>query len=175
LRLEKRAQQRKRFRSRIFAMLMLLTTVCNGAEAALSATATPPIVTPQHIIAFKAATETIGGYIDHRYDSDSFIIAVNNCSSCCITNSMLDFVGKPKRINLLVRGIGGHAAATYVGTVRWSFEDCNGKIHSFLISNTYYNADSPYRLLSPQHWAREQKNGRGTWYGHQRRPFVSQG
>ncbi|CAB9530208.1 unknown protein [Seminavis robusta] len=32
---------------------------------------------------------------DHQYDADSVLIAIDNCSSRCITNSMKDFIGKP--------------------------------------------------------------------------------
>jgi hypothetical protein len=30
---------------------------------------------------------------DHRYDSDSFLIAIDNCPSRCITNSLDDYIG----------------------------------------------------------------------------------
>jgi hypothetical protein len=35
---------------------------------------------------------------DHRYDSDSYLIAIDNCSSRCITNSMQDFVSPPTKV-----------------------------------------------------------------------------
>ncbi|CAB9501303.1 unknown protein [Seminavis robusta] len=90
---------------------------------------------------------------DHQFDTDSVLIAIDNCSSRCITNCMLDFIDKPVAVKISVQGIGGSVMATYKGTVRWSIEDEQGKVHHFTIPNTYYNASTPYRLLSPQHWA----------------------
>jgi hypothetical protein len=103
------------------------------------------------------------------FDSDSFLIAVDNCCSKCITNSMSDFIEPPERVNIRVRGIGGNVTATLIGTVQWSIEDDNGKIHTWTIKGTYYNAASPYRLFSPQHRAQivddNYPKRRGTWCG----------
>jgi hypothetical protein len=100
---------------------------------------------------------------DHRYDSDSFLIAIDNCSSRCITNSLDDYIGQPTKVNVRVSGIGGAVTANYKGTVKWSIEDDDGRVHTWLIPDTYYNKSTPYRLLSPQHWAQTQRDDRGTW------------
>jgi hypothetical protein len=81
----------------------------------------------------------------HGDDSDS----VDNCCSKCITNCLSDFITPPKRMNVDVRGIGGSIRANLMGAVKWSIEDDKGVVHSFLLPSIYYNADSPYRLLSP--------------------------
>ena len=93
---------------------------------------------------------------DHRYDSDSYLIAIDNCASRCITNNMRDFVGPVVKVDLPVRGVGGTVTATYKGTVQWTIEDKQGIPHTFRIPNTYLNTSCPYRLLSPQHWAQTQ-------------------
>jgi hypothetical protein len=101
-------------------------------------------------------TSPTGAYrslADHSLDSDSYVIAIDNCSSKCITNSMKDFIGAPRKISVSVKGIAGHSEVTYVGTAKWHFEDNLGKLHTFFIPDTYYHRQSPYRLLSPQHWA----------------------
>ncbi len=107
--------------------------------------------------------------IDNGYDTDSFMIAVDNCCSRCITNSLDDFVDTPKKTKVKVRGIGGDVSATMIGTVKWNIEDDNGVVHAFTIPNTYYNSGSPYRLLSPQHYAQIANDNhpkkRGTWCG----------
>ncbi|CAB9508477.1 unknown protein [Seminavis robusta] len=54
---------------------------------------------------------------DHSYDTDSVLIAIDNCSSRCITNCMQDFIDTPKKVNVSVQGIGGTVMATYKGTV----------------------------------------------------------
>lgn len=106
---------------------------------------------------------------DYGYDSDSFWIAVDYCCSRCITNCLSDFVTPPKQVNVNVRGIGRSVTASLMGTVNLSIEEDEGVVHSFLLHNTYYNADSPYRLLSPQHMAQEIgydfPRRRGTWCG----------
>ena len=123
-----------------------------------AASSDSPVVALQHVaISFNAnSTSDTGSSSDHTYDAGSYLIAIDNCSSRCITNSLTDFVAPPQATDIRVKGVGGYSAATYVGTVRWSIEDDEGKIHHFDIPNTYFNADVPYRLLSPQHWAQTQ-------------------
>ena len=122
-----------------------------------------------NIVAFPSELKARATTKDLGYDTDSFLIAVDNCCSKCITNSMSDFVGEPKKIDKQVRGIGGDVQVTYVGTVRWSIEDDDGMVHSFTIPETYYNRGSPYRLLSPQHRSQVANDNfpkpRGTWCG----------
>jgi hypothetical protein len=45
----------------------------------------------------------------------------------------------------------------------------DGRVHSFLIKNSFYHKGSPYRLLSPQHLAQTcYDDARGTWCGTNR-------
>ena len=44
-----------------------------------------------------------------------------------------------------------------VGTVKWKIKDDKGKVHSFILPNTYYSPSVETRLLSPQHWAQTRK------------------
>jgi hypothetical protein len=46
------------------------------------------------------ATETNTPDIRKRYNSDSFLIAVDNCCSRYITNCMTDFVELPRRVKM---------------------------------------------------------------------------
>jgi hypothetical protein len=50
-----------------------------------------------------------------------------------------------------------------VGTVKWKIKDDKGKIHSFILPNTYYSPSVETRLLSPQHWAQTRKKGRDSY------------
>jgi hypothetical protein len=73
-----------------------------------------------------------------------------------MTNTFTEFLEPPQRIkNIPIGGIGGPVKATHKGTLRWTFDDDQGRPHTFLIPNSYYTPDTPFRLLSPQHWARE--------------------
>ena len=92
---------------------------------------------------------------------------MDNCASRCITNSMEDYMEPPSKVKVTVKGIGGSASATYVGTVKWTIEDDAGMHHDLIIPNMHFNASAPFHLLSTQHWAQEQNdmypNPRGTW------------
>jgi GAG-pre-integrase domain len=93
----------------------------------------------------------------HQTDSDSFLIAIDNCCSRCITNSLDDFVSPPANSTTSVLGLGASVAMLNVGMVKWSILDDHGTNTDFIIPNIYYNANAPYRLFSPQHVAQEIK------------------
>jgi hypothetical protein len=40
-----------------------------------------------------------------------------------------------------------------LGTVKWSIEDDDGKIHDIILPDTYYSQHAKKKLLSLQHWA----------------------
>ncbi len=107
------------------------------------------------------------GQPDLGFDSDSYWMAVDNCCSACISNCLADFVGPTRQVIAKVKGIGGsRVVATRKGVLRWRITDDDGKIHTFLIKDSYYHETSPYRLLSPQHLAQVcYDDGRGTWCG----------
>jgi hypothetical protein len=44
------------------------------------------------------------------------------------------------------------------GTLKWIFEDDEGKAHTFLLPGSLYTPDIPVRLLSPQHWAQHNRD-----------------
>ena len=104
-----------------------------------------------------------------RFDSDSYVIHVDNCASRCITHSLSDFVRPPQKVVERVKGMGGDkVAVSAVGTIRWwTFDDDEGTTHAFLIPRSLYIPESPARLFSPQHWAQERKDDipkkNGTW------------
>ncbi len=51
-----------------------------------------------------------------------------------------------------IAGYDGSTNSTMVGTVKWKIKDDKGKIHNFVLPNTYYSPSVETRLLSPQHW-----------------------
>jgi hypothetical protein len=105
----------------------------------------------QTTVAMAAAYKSM--HDGHRYDSDSKVMAIDNCCSKCITNDLTDFIETPTQVNMRVQGIGGTVTATLCGTVRWDIEDDDGISHQQIIPGTYYNPDSKYKLYSPQHVA----------------------
>jgi hypothetical protein len=64
----------------------------------------------------------------YTYDPNSFPIMLDNRASRCLTNTLTDFVTTPKPTNVRIRGIGNaKVAATFVGMVKWGFEDDTGQ------------------------------------------------
>ena len=92
---------------------------------------------------------------DNKFDSDSYLIGIDNHASASMTNSENDFIDKPTVVDLKIKGIKGHLTTSKIGTVRWIIQDDNGRNHRFDIPGTYLVPELPIRLLSPQHVAKE--------------------
>ena len=95
-----------------------------------------------------------------KFDTDSKTIGVDNRCSACITCDKNDFISDLRPSSRSVKGFGGtiHNGNIMIGTIQWNCCDDNGKTHKFKIPNSYYVPDGRVRLLSPQHWAKEQKD-----------------
>jgi hypothetical protein len=91
------------------------------------------------------------------FDTDSFVIGIDNCASKCLTDNRRDFVGPLQRQTTQVKGIGGNQKSQWVGTVKWPIIDDEGRTHELHIPNTVLvpEGSHPFRLLSPQHFAQE--------------------
>ena len=97
------------------------------------------------------------------FDSDSFVIAVDNCATRSITNDPSDFVKIPQKIKTSsIRGINGSIQVLRQGTIKWNICDDEGKTHELLLPNSFYAPKAPMRLLSPQHWAQSLAVAQGT-------------
>jgi hypothetical protein len=92
---------------------------------------------------------------DHKYNSDSYLIEINNPASASMTNSEDDFIITPTPTGLKIKGIKGYLKSTKIGMVRWNIQDGEGCTHQFYIPGTYLVKELPLRLFSPQHLARE--------------------
>ena len=90
-----------------------------------------------------------------QYDSDSQALMLDDGASACITNDKHDFIEPPTRVNRKVRGIKGHAKATYRGTIKWHVEDDTGLVHVMIIKGAYMIPEAATRILSPQHLAQQ--------------------
>jgi len=98
-----------------------------------------------------------------EFDTDSFNILIDNCCSHTLINDINDYIEPPVKSSVRVRGYNGSTNSTMVGTVKWKIKDDNGKVHSFILPNTYYSSSVKTRLLSPQHWAQARKKGRDSY------------
>ena len=85
-----------------------------------------------------------------RYDSNSFLMVIDNGCSYRITNDKSHFVGTPEERNVRIKGFGGHQVSiSLVGTVSWTIPNGDGEPHEDLIPNTHYSETSQYCLYSP--------------------------
>jgi hypothetical protein len=98
-----------------------------------------------------------------EFDTDSFDILIDNCCSHTLTNDINDYIEPPVKSTVRVRGFNGSTNSTMVGTVKWKIKDDNGKMHNFILPNTYYSSSVETRLLSPQHWAQTRNKGRDSY------------
>jgi hypothetical protein len=78
-------------------------------------------------------------------------------------NDINDYIEPPVKSSVRVRGYNGSTNSKMVGTVKWKIKDDKGKIHNFILPNTYYSSSVETRLLSPQHWAQTRKKGRDSY------------
>ena len=98
-----------------------------------------------------------------RFDSDSDKIRIDNHASACISPNLRDFVGPVVETSIAIRGYHGKSRRTVKkGTIKWLFEDDDGRSHCHMIKDSLFDPDAPSRILSPQHWARSKNDKRGT-------------
>jgi hypothetical protein len=96
-----------------------------------------------------------------RFDTDSAIVGIDNRCSGCISHVREDFIGLLRPTTRVIKGFGGSRTMNVsIGTLRWRWEDDQGRHHEFNIPNSYYVPDGHIRLLSPQHWAQADTNNR---------------
>jgi hypothetical protein len=99
------------------------------------------------------------------FDTDSHLVGVDNRCSACISHVREDFPGGLKTCNRVIKGYGGvRHFQLWTGTLVWTWDDDEGKSHTFNIPNSYYIPEGKIRLLSPQHWAQQCK-GKDKWGG----------
>ena len=89
------------------------------------------------------------------FDSDAQTLMLDDGASACITNDANDFIQPPKRVDKKLKGIKGHAQATYRGTLKWYIEDDHGLVHVMVITGAYLIPETTTRILSPQHLAQQ--------------------
>jgi hypothetical protein len=104
-----------------------------------------------------------------HFDSDSFIIGIDNHASRSISNNIDHFstaLRLPK--NGFIQGVGGELLQVKgEGTLVWHIEDDSGRTHKITIKESLHVPKAPICLLSPQHWSQsaddKNPNPHGTW------------
>ena len=89
-----------------------------------------------------------------QFDTDSYLIGVDNRTSYTMTPNLEDFITPIQSVNNMhVQGIGGTLKVLGKGSVAWNITDDSGVRHKIIIPNTLYVRGLNHRLLSPQHWS----------------------
>ena len=97
------------------------------------------------------------------FDTDSGTIGVDNRCSGCTSHIFDDFTGPVQKTSRAIKGFGGTKTINvWIGTLLWRWQDDEGVVHKFRIPNSYYVPDGHVRLLSPQHWAKTQRDYKPT-------------
>jgi hypothetical protein len=103
-----------------------------------------------------------------RFDSDSYLIGVDNHASRCMANSPHLFEDLHLDNNKeQVDGINSGLDIVGQGTFKFNITDDNGEAHTIRIPNSLYVPNLKRCLLLPQHWAQE-AGGKQTWMGNYR-------
>ena len=93
------------------------------------------------------------------FDTDSGPIGIDNRCTGCISHKIEDFQGPLRDSGRQIKGFGGTTTGNIkIGTIVWRWQDDQGRTQKFVIPNSFYSPDGGVRLLSPQHWARTQKD-----------------
>ena len=95
-----------------------------------------------------------------QYDSDSFIIGIDNHASKCISKYKEHFISFTSTSNMAKSPAikdfkGGLTNIEGVGIVRWWLEDDLGRVTQHDIRDVLYVPQAPYSILSPQHWSQQ--------------------
>ena len=93
-----------------------------------------------------------------KFDTDSFLIGVDNHSSVSISNSINDFTSAPKPFHAKIKSFSGSTMlSSGIGTVKWSILDDQGATHDIILDDVLYVPQAQVRLLCPQQWAQQAK------------------
>jgi len=100
------------------------------------------------------------GPIDTKFDTDSSLLYIDNCTSSTLTPHRRDFASYRKLSSeKSILGIGGPApGAIGIGTVKYNVIDDHGTSHTWEINDIYHVPTSPARLLSPQQFAQQRQS-----------------
>ena len=105
---------------------------------------------------------TAGKHVHNTvFDTDSGPVGIDNRCTACISHVIQDFESSPQPTGRTISGFGGTKTSNvFIGTIKWKFADDNGMVHTFRIPNSFYVPNGRVRLLSPQHWAQAQRDGK---------------
>ena len=94
-----------------------------------------------------------------KFDTDSYLIGIDNHSSVSISNSEKDFIARPRPCIAKIKSFGGGTMkASGIGSVAWNITDDQGHTHRIIIHDVLYVPQAQVRLLCPQQWSQQVKS-----------------
>jgi hypothetical protein len=94
----------------------------------------------------KASNTQTTVYEEHKQ------VGIDTLSTYCMTNSLEDFIEKPRSTSQAVTGISDSSARiTKVGKGHFYLLDDLGMKCEIVVPELYYCSTAPYRIISPQH------------------------
>ena len=116
------------------------------------------------LLCHSAEQQIAGKEREAIFDTDSGLVGIDNRCTACISHDKDDFVGPLRETDRVIKGFGGAVTRKLmIGTISWKWTDDDGKLHRFIIKDSYYVPHGKLRLLSPQHWAQQQRDRKPTY------------
>ena len=76
---------------------------------------------------------------NYMYDSDSYLIGLDDHASYCISPQLKNFIPETlQKYSVKVKGVRGGICATQTGTLQWRVADDMGRNHILCIPNSKY-------------------------------------
>ena len=92
-------------------------------------------------------------------NADSYLIAIDDHSSCCMTSKIPNFIHPITSMKIKVKGFQGASSLAHgIGTTKWKIDDDQGKTHDIVIRNALYVPEAKQQLIYPQKWAQQQND-----------------
>jgi hypothetical protein len=106
-------------------------------------------------IAISAETGNVANRI--VFDTESEPIGIDNRFTATMSHRIDDFISELIPTDKVVKGFAGSRTSNVMkGTIIWKWEDDEGKVHKFIIPNSYYVPKGGVRLLSSPTRAKSQ-------------------
>ena len=92
-----------------------------------------------------------------HFGASQFVIGIDNRSTTSMCNEPSDFIGKLDPVTVRLKSYDDNKTVKMMkGTLKWNWQDDDGRSYSFKLRNSYYDPNGTI-LLSPQHWVSEVK------------------